>query len=185
MLGRSSERACASASAAPLVPALVRVNPSTSTLCQLCWCGSGARFACTVARARTLSLWPLGESGVLQRDDSSPYFPCAGDVNRSHTYRVQKTGVMECDPWDRCWCLLEMAVRDLAVKERGKARSRIIMSDRSVPKCLTHSRSHRGGTSRVDPSLPSRSESFESLRVVQVDPSRSGLPNRSESSKSI
>ena len=85
------------------------------------------------ARTYTLTL-------ALESAPASSYFACAGDVKWPHTFRVQVTGQLECDPWDRCWCLLEMAVRDLAVKNRGKAPSTIIMPDRSVPKCLTHNR---------------------------------------------
>ena len=39
-------------------------------------------------------------------------------------------GLKECEPWDRCWCLLEMAVRDLAVQKRDKEPSRIVISGR-------------------------------------------------------
>ena len=54
---------------------------------------------------------------------------------------VQEGGFKECEPWDRCWCLLEMAVRDYAVSEsNGKTiGSRIVISSRytsSSPVCL-------------------------------------------------
>jgi hypothetical protein len=34
-----------------------------------------------------------------------------------------------CQPWDRCWCVLEMAVRDLAVRQQGKHESVMEMQE--------------------------------------------------------
>ena len=34
-----------------------------------------------------------------------------------------------CQPWDRCWCLVEMAVRDLAVRQQGKQASVMEMQE--------------------------------------------------------
>jgi hypothetical protein len=34
-----------------------------------------------------------------------------------------------CEPWDRCWCVLEMAVRDLAVRQQGKQASVMEMQE--------------------------------------------------------
>jgi hypothetical protein len=35
----------------------------------------------------------------------------------------------KCQPWDRCWCLVEMAVRDLAVRQQGKQASVMEMQE--------------------------------------------------------
>ncbi len=34
-----------------------------------------------------------------------------------------------CQPWERCWCLVELAVRDLAVRQQGKQASVMEMQD--------------------------------------------------------
>ena len=33
-----------------------------------------------------------------------------------------------CDPWDRCWCILELAVRELACRKKNKEQSILILS---------------------------------------------------------
>ena len=107
-LAVSKGRAYASASA---------VAPAVCTVSHAC-----APRTCTLTDARG-SLW----LGLLQRALKPTLF-----------LHFQEKRKHECEPWDRCWCLLEMAVRDLAVKKRGKAPSTIIMPDWSAPSTHNH-----------------------------------------------